>query len=734
MKTPAIFSGHVFPLGTHVYREPHQDQDELMADLPLLKKLGFNMIKIQECWCIDEPREGEIDLSRIERIIARARELGLGVYLGLTMEQAPAWLRRKFPDCFLVYANGLPHNDLTQYCLPADGKPGPCWDHPGARAAAGRFIAKLVRQLGRFENLWCWNTWQEIGFWPNNGGEPGFCYCPHTLARFREWLQSRHKSLDELNRAWQTGFGDWEEVEPPRRHGYVPSFIDWRYFMDDVYITRVLEWKTRIIKENDPYQRPVFSHVGAPQWPGGMDWRWARVADFYGKSNYPDWHHISSWDDATRRPISRSAGRYGQLWESLLMGTDFCRCAAGRERPFWGAEFQGGPISIGIEQQPDPSPENIRFWMLSALAGGVNGISFWNHRSEISWREANGFGLLDPRGDSTPRIEEAARIGRAIQTEAELFTLGRPPQADVAILINEDLYHFCQATEGNALQHLHHGIRGHYHRLFTMGIGADFIETEEVIRGGLAGYKAAILPVPLALDGGVFQHLRTFVRQGGLLISDACPGRHDRHGFCPRAQMVDGGEEVFGARHKKIRIVKEPNVQSVWTPREDRLGQWLPPMILKGTGPLAGARLRASFYLQTLEPVSAQPILKAGAEAVGTLNHFGKGLAALLGTFAGHSSLTHRLETSEGVFEKLLPMAGVKPDRCGRLLRRRRVHGNKQAWFLINPSDKAVIETIHMEGFLMAKDLLNDVVAKTTKSSFTVKIPPMNLGCVIATK
>jgi len=56
MDARVSFPNNIFPLGTHVYREPHQDLDELMADLPLLKELGFNMIKIQEHWAIDEPR------------------------------------------------------------------------------------------------------------------------------------------------------------------------------------------------------------------------------------------------------------------------------------------------------------------------------------------------------------------------------------------------------------------------------------------------------------------------------------------------------------------------------------------------------------------------------------------------------------------------------------------------------------------------------------------------------
>ena len=101
------------------------------ATCPLLKSYGFNMIKIQEHWSADERREGEYDFSRVELVVKRAGELDLGVYLGLTMEQAPAWVWRKYPDCHFVYADGRRHNQPTQYTIPMDGKPGPCWDHPG---------------------------------------------------------------------------------------------------------------------------------------------------------------------------------------------------------------------------------------------------------------------------------------------------------------------------------------------------------------------------------------------------------------------------------------------------------------------------------------------------------------------------------------------------------------------------------------------------------------------------
>ena len=730
--TQIQFPGNVFPFGTHVYREPCADIEEVLADLPILSKLGFNMIKIQESWAIDEPREGQIDLSRIERLIARAGELGLGIYLGLTMEQAPAWLWKKYPDCRLVYASGLPHNDPTQYLLPADGKPGPCWDHPGAKEAACRFIAQLAKQLGRFENIWAWNTWQEVGFWPNEGGILGFCYCPHTLARFREWLREKYGTLDALNSTWFTAFGDWDEIEPPRREGCCPITIDWRYFMDDVYLARVLEWRTLAFRENDPLHRPVFSHVGSVRLGGGSEWRWAKTADFFGISNYPQWMCFDHRDDANDHRDDEHVHHLQEIWDGMMMRSDYGRCANGIDRPFWGAEFQGGPICTQLGRGVLPQPMDIRRWMLAGLAAGMTGISFWNHRCERFWLECNGFGLLDPQGERSERIEEAARIGRAVNETPDIFTHGRAPKAQVAILIDESLYHFMSATEKNPSSHMPYSVRGHYGRLWQMGIQADFVEVEDVQAGALDGYKAAILPVALSLDAAYFAKLREFVENGGALISDACPGRYEKYGICTRPQMVDGGEEVFGAKHVDVRIVHEPKGERTrWSDFGYGYGALQPPAVMEGTGPLAGAKLRASFYLQTLQPTTAEPVLTVGDKITGTRNRFGKGQAVLIGTFPGESATAHVLDEPEGLFEVLLHDAGVVPDKCGVLYRRRRTLGETQAWFFINPARDAVTENIPLQGYSFVRDLLGDSVSKVTNDAITITVPAGNLSCVV---
>ena len=77
-----------------MYREPSLSLEQIRVDLPLLKKLGFNMIKVQECWANDEKQEGVIDLAKVAQIVSDASDCGLWVDFGLTMELAARDLDR----------------------------------------------------------------------------------------------------------------------------------------------------------------------------------------------------------------------------------------------------------------------------------------------------------------------------------------------------------------------------------------------------------------------------------------------------------------------------------------------------------------------------------------------------------------------------------------------------------------------------------------------------------------
>ena len=714
---PAPPGADFFPFGTHIYREPSLPLEQLRADLPVLKRLGFNMVKIQESWSADERREGAVDLSRLEQVIADARQNGLRVYFGFTMEQAPAWLWRKYSDASMQYETGQPQNDPTPYLLPSDGKPGPCWHHPAARAAAERFIEAAVARLARFDNILVWNVWQEIGFGDLRPGHLGVCYCPHTLAAYRDHLKTHYATLEELNAAWRSAFGDWEEVEPPRLFAAVPSWFDWRHFMDSVYLPWVLRWKGDAVRRADPVKRPILAHTGGASIATTVDWRWAEAVDLYGSSAYPSWGDLDEpGEPAEVRRLEIHKRRYRQFWNGVLMKFDLIRAASRAKGPggkFWTAELEGGRASGGLTPGRVPGPRDIRLWTLGTIAAGSSGICYWNHRSEPFWSEAYGFGLLDLEGTTTVRAAEAGRIGKALQKHARLFTEGVVPPAAAAIVCSERLHQFFDASGAERAAALEKTTAGLWKALFEEGFPVDFADAA-FLPDKPGKPRVLLLPMPWLLEAETIRRLREFVHNGGTVIAEACPGRFDGFGFGYPGEMAPLLKELFGVRHKQLYTLA---ADSKTRPR------------LAGQGPLAGITIDAERCLQTLEPNGTEVILALAGEAAGVRNRFGDGQAILLGTLLGAAVEAGRDEGKK-VLTTLLTQAGVKPDRAGRLLRRRRVLDTLQAWFLFNTGADPVEELVPLEGRTLVADLLGepaDVVGKTVR----VKVPPLDVRCLI---
>jgi beta-galactosidase len=714
----------IFPYGAQVYREPSLPLEQLRADFPLLKRLGFTMIKIQESWSTDERKEGEIDLSKVAQVVSDAGQNGLLVYFGVTMEQAPAWLWKKFPDARMEWESGERLSDPTQYLLPNDGKPGPCWNHSGARSAAIRFIEAVGKQIGRYDNILVWNVWQEVAF-DFGINRLGLCYCPNTLAAFRVWLQQRYGNLEELNHAWYAAYGDWDEIEPPRRFAKVPSMIDWRYFTENIYLAEALRWKAEAFRRTDPGNRRILAHTGGPRFGGSADWRLARAVDVYGSSCYPGWGEFQQPAVSDTQRVKESNAVWQQVLDNALKW-DYIRSASVKGE-FWTAELQGGRAGGGITPGRVPDAGDIRRWVLGALAGGARGVCFWNHRSEPFWDEAYGFGLMELDGRETPRIVEAGRIAAAINANAaELFAAGECPRASVAIVIDEDLWNFVNSSGDEIKNNFVSNLRGFHQAVWQEGVPVDFLDARDISAAG-ASYKALIHPFPVALSAEAVDSLRNYVQAGGTLISGPCPGRYGRFGFGVRGEMPLAVSELFGASHRQIIPLSGRNAhptQSTYRPEK------IEKLTLEGLGPFAQAKVQTAFYLHYLKTTTAEPILQYREEVVGSSNRFGAGRALLIGTLLGPGVLESGGGSNQAFLSKLLASAGVSSDRVGPLLRRRRTRSGQSAWFLINPKHEGVEVSVPLEGNRAARDLLGAVV-QIERGQANVNVGPMDVVCLL---
>lgn len=725
----------MFPIGAHICREPMPDREELKRDMRILKEQGFNLIKIQESWKFDEPEEGRYDFSACEELIACAAELNMGVYLGLSMEHAPAWLWKKYPGARMVSRDGIPVLYEAQQTIPADGKPGPCFDDPQVMEAHLKFIRELVARLGKYENIVVWNTWQEMGYESERLTGHKVCYCPNTIRRFQEWLRDCFGTLEALNRAWKSRYTSWEEVVPNRDTGRfcLCNNIAYEYFLKNVRIAAILKARADAIREADLLHRPVFAHQGSSTVGSGIDWSYAKSQDFLGCSCYPAWFHIHDWDDIRfekDRRKWRHEALLNEMWESVALKFDYLRGCNQEGNPLWAAEFQGGPICTGLYKGRVPSAADIRRWMLTAVSSGANGLSFWVARAEIQGHEINGYSLLDSAGDSSERLNEAGRIGRALNRHSELFAPGNTSRAQAAILVNEGNYELCSQLKGDAEEHLMYSTRGWHRLLWEQGIAVDFVEVSELSEPWIGEYKLLILPFPLSVSDRVAELLTRYVKRGGHLVSEACPGRFDPYGYGNRGELEPGMSALFGVKHESLTMVEEPEGGERFKMHELSYGDYKESEELEGENLLEGISVIPNLYLETYLPDTAVPVLACERGVAGTLNRVGDGTAWLFGTFIGHHGTAYRSSETMDLVKKLLETCGVSPEHTGRLLMRRLQAEKEQALFFTNKEAGTVTELVKIPAGTKAENLYG--TPYTEREGFAeVTVGPLDVVVVI---
>lgn len=700
-----------FLLGSHLCRVPMPSYEEMFADMNNLKEHGFNLIKIQTHWAIDEPREGKFEFERYDSIVQYAKDLGLYVYMGFTLEQAPAWLYSKYPDCRMVGRNGLPIKYETQFTIPADGKPGPCYDNPEAMEKQLTYIKAFVKHFSKYENILVWNTWQEIAYWAEGLIGTDICYCENTLKHFRQWLKTKYGTLENFNKCWGANFGEWDQVGPHRGRSIgMAADKDFRYFMENDYVAQTLKARYKTIKEADPLKRTVFAHKGGSNVGSGQDWTYARCEDFMGSSSYPAWSSFDSWDDHHQSrdyPPKKYDALYNEMWSRLALNFDYLRSANPENNPVWAAEFQGGPVMSDFQKGRVPSAADMRRWMLTAISSGVSTISFWVTRAEIIAQENNGFSLLDSRGDSTGRFLEASRIGQALRKHSEIFAAPSKPGAKVGIIINEENYQFCKSFYGTE-RHLSYSIRGWYHLLWRNGYPVDFVNITVIDAKTANLYKVLILPFPLSLSDRLASQLKDYVSGGGNLICEGAAGRLNENSIAVRGEMSPVIAGMAGVEQKNFIEVCEPNNERRWTPQERTWGEFAPVTYLEGTGDFKGYKTLANYYLQTFNCKGGTPVFKVGDDVAGCENKVGKGKIWLLGTFLGHNGAAYYTPSILNLCGKFMQLSGVVPQKIGRLLVQKRIKGNKEAWIITNPTETEITETINCANMKNPELLIGD--------------------------
>jgi beta-galactosidase len=615
-------------------------------DVRQIKTLGFNTVRAWIDWASGEPAEKQYDFETLDVLLELAEEEGLKLVLQVYMDSAPPWVSRRFPDSLFVSSNGQ--------AIEPETSPGYCRDHPGVREADHAFYAALARRVRGRDAFVGWDLWSEphVINWANPTWipNPEFCFCPHTIARFRRWLEDKYGSISGLNAAWYRRFEDWSDVQPSRMSTILSytDYIDWKAFIVDK-LGEDLRDRYQAVKQVAP-ATIVTSHAAGVglfasphHWEGQADdWRMAREVDFYGTSFYPK--HSAFVD----RDVP---------WRAALL--DFTRSFGydqGR-RGFWVGELQGGFGTISVNVSPTVTADDLRVWTWTALSRGAKGINYYAWYPMSSGYESGGFGLNRLDGTITDRARAAGDIARVVDSHQQLFLEATPPQAQVAIVYNP-LAHFVGGRQraaayggpqGEVVGIERDSLLGVHRALFPRNVPLDYVHVHHLSAEKLRQYRLVIFPYPVMMPEAPADVLADYVRGGGVLVAEARLAWNNERGYASERVPGLGLWEVMGAREVAIETAPGGRTSVRWASDD-----------LPGLAP--GTVLPARWFKETLEPIGPDARVVARFDdgaAAAVMNNYGKGRTLMLGSFVSAAAQSTPTPEAERFFAGIVDWAGV---------------------------------------------------------------------------
>ena len=618
-----------------------------MRDLENIKKLGFNIIKIFAEWNWMNHEEGKNDFEELIEIIEKARDLEIYVDINTRLEQAPYWVAEKYPDSYYVDGRNVKTELQARSNTPTGGWPGLCFDHPGAKLEAQKFLIQCAKILGRYENVLIFDCWNEPHIEPvDPTGSAGlgdylFCYCDNTIRSYQEWLEKKYKSIENINEKWIKRYRNFRDIRPPRKILDYVEMTEWRKFMT-WSIADKMNWRYQSLKTNLADNKFVMSHSVSHGIAEGFslygcdDYQLTESLDMFGLSLFPIWQTFDVLDVCMNIAIVRNMSR---------------------GKTCINTELQGGQASSypsGLFRSMAPKRNHLRLWNFIDLAFGIKGIMYWHYRGEMIGQEAPGFGLVKRDGSFTDRSDEASKLCNFINKYPLLFNEYTPEKSDIAILANRDSYYLNFASEGNEDFSVN-SFTGIYRFLLKNNLYPEIL-VEEMLKEKIAEYKVIFMILPLVLNDEIAELLKEFVEKGGILISDCAVGIFDEYGISQEKVPAFGLDEIFGATQNDLRYFDNFN-REVTAPeffsKPYKKFEKKPDIILKGSGRFKSDKLKMTMYLESYDLTTAQPIFEYENKIVGVMNHYKEGKTYLMGTSFCQSILYEDTDTENTILKIL---------------------------------------------------------------------------------
>ena len=475
-------------------------------DAKLMREAGMNLVRIGEfAWARMEPQEGVFTLDWLRECIGTLEKYGVSVLLCTPTAAPPAWLTCNYPETLLLDANytKMEHGRRLHYCYCSETY----WRH------TERIVDKLASEFANHKNIAGWQL--------DNEPAGGYCYCETCQKKFREWLRGRYGSVEELNRAWGTGFwtqdySEWRQVRLGRVDGNCgPGRMqDTRHFQSDALVGYICA-QADVIRRHNP------DAIISTNLDGGI----FTQLDYYKMYSKMNIAMKDLYFDIC--PMDTNVMILNQF-RSYKPGVKF-----------WITETGAGTCG---NFKPS-SKEQFRAWLWSSYAHGADAFTVFRWRTCLSGCEHELEGLLEHSGHPGHRYQKAkAAFLEMRELTGRLGDLAPETVQTAMIHDYENKWIYDSFYDHNRFLRHEANFTRMYKELYRRQVPADIISMD----APLDGYKLVILPSLTMVTEAFAAKLSKFAENGGVIFAQGQLGMRDALGNYLITRGPQYLEDLFG--------------------------------------------------------------------------------------------------------------------------------------------------------------------------------------------
>ncbi len=515
-------------VGVYYYPE-HWSSEQWERDIKNIADHGFEFIHMAEfAWAQIEPTEGEYNFSWLDRVIDLADKYHLKVILGTPTPCPPVWLGIKYPEIYVQDGqyNRKEHGTRANMSL----------SNTIVKQYTQSIVEALAKHYGQNKTI--------IGWQLDNEPEAKEDYSPSSQKAFVQWLKSKYKDIETLNKAWGTAFWSqlYKSFDEIKIHnasnvgwwGANPiALLDFKRYTADTQ-AEFLDFQADILKQyirKEQFITTNYVAKGSQADPGRS-----------AKMDFPSFTAYPNYGSANLGELGFRMGDYSVL----MYANDYYKSLNGITGVM---ELQPGQVNWANHNSL-LLPGTVRMWLWHCFAGGSSFACTYRYRQILYGAEQYHHGITTTDGVSLSQGgKEYTQVIKEINSLRKIDNSSLKVPEEIkkrktAILWSYDnlwnLERQKQTYQWNTWGHMqrYQGI------LHSFGAPVSFISEKDDFKD----LNFIVVPAYEMVDEALIKKMKAYVNEGGNLILTTRTGAKDKNAHLWESNLSGAINEIIGGK------------------------------------------------------------------------------------------------------------------------------------------------------------------------------------------